>query len=282
MGERNGAPGGTRTPDLLVRRENLRYTPYNSNRKEPMKSTGRVKTFRMVSAAIGHRSRTITRTISTHQALSPFGQLRLLVEASTSRPRSLSGFRRGPREGWEAKVVSAPPAEHDSVGRLLESRCAAATSEVYEALRERPGRSVEDADVIERKGLAGFAAPFDSYLGVAVHDKLGNSHSLLYSQSGRFGGKSTGVLPEGPGPGLCHEAGHIQPFPTARRTSFAHPRNRAKCVKFDTFMSRITPIRVLSTSDCLPNVPLQVAYFVEVASTVRVSVSVLESGKHAN
>ena len=55
--------------------------------------------------------------------------------------------------------------------------------------------------MIERKGLAGFAAPFDSYLGVAVHDKLGNSHSLLYSQSGRFGGKSTGVLPGGPG--LC-------------------------------------------------------------------------------
>jgi hypothetical protein len=109
-------------------------------------------------------------------------------------------------------VVSAAPAEHDSVGHLLESRCAAATSEVFEALRERACGSIEDADVIERKGLAGFAAPFDSYLGVAVHDQFGNCHSLLYSQSGRFGGKSTGVLPR---PGLCHDAGHIQHFPAA-------------------------------------------------------------------
>jgi hypothetical protein len=170
----------------------------------------------MVSAAIGHRSRTITRTISTHQALNPFGQLRLLVEASTSRPRSLSRFRRGrrgPRERWEAKLVSAVLAEHDSVGHLLESRCAAATSEVLEALRERASRSIEDADVIERKGLAGFAAPLDSFLSVAAHAKLGNSHSLLYSQVGRFGGKSTGVLPGGLG--LCHDAGRIQHFPAA-------------------------------------------------------------------
>jgi hypothetical protein len=110
-------------------------------------------------------------------------------------------------------VVSAVQAEHDSVGHLLESRCAAATSEVFEALRERACRSIEDADVIERKGLAGFAAPFDSYLGVAVHDQLGNCHSLLFSQSGRFAGKSTRVLP-GPGPGLCHDVGHVSARPT--------------------------------------------------------------------
>ena len=128
----------------------------------------------------------------------PFGKLGLLVDDDASPPRRLSSHR-GRREGWEAKLVSAPPAEHDSVGRLLESRCAAATSEVYEALRERACRSIEDADVIERKGLAGFAAAFDSCLGVVVHDKLGNSHSLLYSQYGRFGGKSTGVLPSSEG-----------------------------------------------------------------------------------
>jgi hypothetical protein len=75
----------------------------------------------------------------------------------------------------EAKLIRAVLAEHDSVGHLLESRCATATSEVFEALRERACRSIEDADVIERKGLVGLAAPFDSYLGVAVHDKLGNS-----------------------------------------------------------------------------------------------------------
>ena len=200
---KSGAPGGTRTPDLLVRRGISRYTPTNTSLQGPIKSARKRDCFRTVSAALVPNSRTITRTISAR----PTGEL-----ISTSRPRSLSGFRGGrggPREEWEAKVVSAAPAEHDSVGRLLESRCAAATSEVYEALRERACRSIEDADVIERKGLAGFAAPFDSYLGVAVHDKLGNSHSLLYSQSGRFGGKSTGVLPGGPG--LCHDTGHIHP-----------------------------------------------------------------------
>ena len=114
-----------------------------------------------------------TRTISAHQALSPFGQLRLLVGVSTSRPRSLSGFRRvrrGPRKG-EAKVITAVQAEHDSVGHLLESRYAAATVEVAEALRERDCRSIDNAHVIEREVLAGFAAPLDSYLRVAGHDR---------------------------------------------------------------------------------------------------------------
>jgi hypothetical protein len=227
-----------------------------------MKSTQHSSLSRTILAALVPSSRTSTRTNSAHQAV------------SSSGPRSLSGFRRsrrGPREGWEAKVVSAPPAEHDSVGRLLESRYAAATSEVYEALRERACRSIEEADVIERKGLAGFAAPFDSYLGVAVHDKLGNSHSLLYRQVGRFGGKSTEVLPGGIG--LCHDVAC---------NSFAHPRNRAERGDLDKLMSRITLARVLFTSDCLPDVPLQATYFVEVANTVRVSVRVLESGKHAN
>jgi hypothetical protein len=78
-------------------------------------------------------------------------------------------------------VVSAAQAEHDSVGHFLESRYAAATVEVFEALRERVCRSVEDADVIEREVLAGFAAPLDSCL-LSVHDKLGNSRSLIYSR----------------------------------------------------------------------------------------------------
>jgi len=67
-------------------------------------------------------------------------------------------------------VVSAVQAEHDSVGHLLESRCAAATSEVFEALRERACRSIEDADVIEREDLASFSAPLDSFLRVAAHE----------------------------------------------------------------------------------------------------------------
>jgi len=56
-------------------------------------------------------------------------------------------------------VISAVQAEHDSVGHLLESRYAAATVEVSEALRERECRSIDNADVIEREVLAGFAAP---------------------------------------------------------------------------------------------------------------------------
>jgi hypothetical protein len=43
--------------------------------------------------------------------------------------------------------------------------------------------------------LVVFAAPLDSLGSVAAHDKLGNSHSPLFSQSGMLGGKSTRVLP---------------------------------------------------------------------------------------
>jgi len=68
-------------------------------------------------------------------------------------------------------VVSAVQAQHDSVGHLLEGRCAAATGEVFKALRERVRRSIEDADVIERKDLAGFSAPLDSFLRVDAHDR---------------------------------------------------------------------------------------------------------------
>ena len=142
-------------------------------------------------------SASFQRVISAHRVLSPFA-LGLLVEVSTSRPGSLSGFRRGrrgPRPGREAKVFCAVRAKHDSVGHFLESRSAATTTEVFEALRERASGSVEDADVIERRGLADFAAPLDSFLSVAALDKFGDSHSLLYSQVGGFGGKSTGVLP---------------------------------------------------------------------------------------
>lgn len=66
-------------------------------------------------------------------------------------------------------MISAVQAEHDSVRHLLESRYAAATVEVSEALRERVCRSIDKADVIEREVLAGFAAPLDSYLRVAAH-----------------------------------------------------------------------------------------------------------------
>ena len=82
--------------------------------------------------------------------------------------------------GCEAKVFSAVRAKHDSVGHLLESRSAAATSEVFEALRHRAARSIEEADVIERETLAGFSAPFNSFL--SVHGKLGNSHRLIYTR----------------------------------------------------------------------------------------------------
>ena len=88
--------------------------------------------------------------------------------------------RRGLRERCEAKLVSAARAEHDSIGHLLESRCAAATSVVDEALRKRASRSIKEADVIERKGLAHFAAALNSGLCAAAHDKLRNSHSHVF------------------------------------------------------------------------------------------------------
>jgi len=87
------------------------------------------------------------------------------IQAGTSRPGRLSGFprgRRGPREGCEAKVFSAIRAKHDPVGHLLESRYAAATSEVFETLRHRAARSIKEADVIEREVLAGFSATLHS------------------------------------------------------------------------------------------------------------------------
>ena len=152
----------------------MRCTPTHAEQQEPMKSAREGNCFRLVSAGVVHRSRTITRTISAHQALSPFGQLGLLVEVSTSRPRSLSKFRRGcrgRREGLEPKAVCAVRAEHDSVSRLLESRYARAAIEGFEALRERISRSIEDADVIEREDLASFAAPLDSYLRAASHNR---------------------------------------------------------------------------------------------------------------
>jgi hypothetical protein len=77
-------------------------------------------------------------------------------------------------------VFSAVRAKHDSVGHLLESRCAAATSEVFEAFRHRACRSIEEANVIEREVLAGFSAAFNSFW--SVHGKLENSHSPIYTR----------------------------------------------------------------------------------------------------
>jgi hypothetical protein len=128
-----------------------------------------------------------------------------LRQASTSRPGNLSGFcrgRRGPREGCEAKVFSAVRAKHDSVRHLLESRCAAATSEVFEALRHRVSRSIEEADVIEREVSARFSAPSNSFLG--VHGKLGNSHSLIYTRLEDLPATVREYCRRGPG--LCHDA----------------------------------------------------------------------------
>ena len=156
---------------------------------------------RPVSAGIGQGSRTITRTTRQVSIFRPclidaqkigsdfFLAVNAnqfwygldygaeggpgLCQASTSGPGNLSEFRggrRGPRERCEAKVFSAVRAKHDSVGHLLESRCAAATSEVFEALRHRASRSIEEADVIEREDLAGFSAPLDSFLRVAAHE----------------------------------------------------------------------------------------------------------------
>jgi hypothetical protein len=60
----NGAPGGTRTPDLLVRRGNTHYTRYNTNTQEPIESAREGKSSRLLLYRLVPRSRTITRTIS--------------------------------------------------------------------------------------------------------------------------------------------------------------------------------------------------------------------------
>src|SRR5262249_48287058 len=143
------------------------------------------------------RTRTITRAI---------------CQASTSRLGNLSVFRRGrrsPREGCEAKVFSAVRAKHNSVGHLLESRRAAATSEIFEAFRHRACRSIEEADVIEREVLAGFSATLESWW--SVHGKLGNCHSLIYSRLECWAATVREYCRRGPvDPGLRHNAGHIR------------------------------------------------------------------------
>ena len=138
----------------------------------------------------------------------------------------------------EPKVVSAVRAEHDSVSHLLESRYASAAIEVFEALRERASRSIEDADVIEREDLAGFAAPLDSYL--RVHDKLGNSIACYSGLEGL-----AARVRKYCGPGLCHGDGSIQHFPTA----FAYHSPRTK--------GEIPTMSASFSSDCLPDVRLQ-------------------------
>jgi hypothetical protein len=279
---KSGAPGGTRTLGLLVRRGIFSYTPTHRVQQEPMKSTRETESFRLVSEGFVHRSRTITRTISAHQALSTFGQLRLLVEVSTSRPRSLSGFRRvrrGPRKG-EAKVISAVQAEHDSVGHLLESRYAAATVEVSEALRERECRSIDNADVIEREVLAGFAAPLDSYLRVAAH---GRARKLETASTGSTPGIICGA-------GLAFARawyswleGLAATVRKYRPVRFRSHRNQ--CGLGDNYplvLSHCCKCFVAHPSDCLPDVLQQVCDSSEFAGECPSSVRVSESSAHAS
>jgi len=74
-----------------------RYTPTNAVQQEPMKSTGRVKTFRLVSVGEGHRSRTITRTKSSSllsrsspQSPRPGRRMISVALSSAARFRTLS------------------------------------------------------------------------------------------------------------------------------------------------------------------------------------------------
>jgi hypothetical protein len=50
----NGAPGGIRTPDLLVRRRISRATANNSSLQGPKESTKSVSRFRSILAAVVH------------------------------------------------------------------------------------------------------------------------------------------------------------------------------------------------------------------------------------
>ena len=122
-------------------------------------------------------------------------------------------------------MVSAVQAEHDSVGHLLESRCTAATSEVFEALRHWASRSIEEADVIEREVSAGYSAPSNSFGG--IHGKLGNSHSLIYTRLEDLAARVREYCRRGPG--LCHNAGHIQPSARCRNAT----GKQQACYKID-------------------------------------------------
>ncbi|SRR6266478_1089005 len=76
----NGAPGGTRTPDLLVRRGISHYTPTHASLNQPIESTSEGNSLRLLLYPVVPRSRTITRTISAHQTPDPFVQLSILVK----------------------------------------------------------------------------------------------------------------------------------------------------------------------------------------------------------
>ena len=60
--QKNGAPGGTRTPDLLVRRGISHYTPTHAVQEEPIESARESNSFRLLLYRRVPRSRTITRT----------------------------------------------------------------------------------------------------------------------------------------------------------------------------------------------------------------------------
>lgn len=127
-------------------------------------------------------------------------------------------------------MFSAGRAKHDSVGHLLEGRCAATTSEVLETLRERAPRSVEEADVIEREGLSDFPAPLDSFL--SVHNKLGNSHSLVYTRL---------------------EDWRQQYGSTAVRTLFAKRQNQRSALKLNQLANRLPIARKNRSSAVVEN-----------------------------
>ena len=61
---KSGAPGGTRTPDLLVCRGISHHAPTHAVQQEPMKSAREGTCFRLASDGSVPRSRTITRTTS--------------------------------------------------------------------------------------------------------------------------------------------------------------------------------------------------------------------------
>ena len=232
-------------PTTFGLRVRFRATRQQAVQQEPIKSARRAKSFRLVSDGFVHRSRTVTRTILAH-----------------SRPRSLNDFLRGPREGWEAKVVSAVQAQHDSVGHLLESRCTAATSEVFEALRERARRSIEDADVIEREDLAGFAAPLDSAL-LSAHGKLGNSHSLIYSR-------------------LEDLAARVRRYCRPADLCSTNRRNQRRFAELRFATKANLSRHAAFSSACRADVPLQVIEFMSDIYNGPRSVRVLEEAARAN
>ena len=107
---------------LLVRRENLPYTPTHAIQQGPMKSARKGNCFRLVSAGVVHPSRTITRT---KLSLLPFQSI---CQSHQTRHRLIPATLSSPprfRIWWSGSNPSRPPSQGQSIQlrTTVDDRC---------------------------------------------------------------------------------------------------------------------------------------------------------------